>query len=213
MESNNRIGIAVAIVLLAAILNILVGPSLPDQIVSTWNASGEPSGTIPTLQAIWAFPTFMTLLLVVFAIIPRIDPLRANIRLFRRYYDWFIVVFSLIMFIFHVGILAFNLGYEFPFTNLVIIGTALLIYYSGVMLTQAKRNWFIGIRTPWTLSDDDVWNKTHQLGAKLFKLTAVLALVGLLFEAYAIYFLLVPLFATVVITVSYSYIMYERIAR
>ncbi|MFC6942586.1 SdpI family protein [Salinirubellus sp. GCM10025818] len=115
------------------------------------------------------------------------------------------------MFLVHAGIIAFNLGYEFDFTALILVGVTGLFYYSGVLLTHAERNWFVGIRTPWTLSSEEVWNRTHALGGRLFKLTAVRTLAGLLFGDYALYFLLVPALLTVGITIVYSYYVYERI--
>jgi len=93
-------------------------------------------------------------ILGLFAVIPRIDPLRENIAEFRSYYDWFVVIFTIYMFVVHAGVVAFNLGYEFDFTYLILVAAAGLFYYSGVVLTHAKQNWFVGIRTPWTLSSE-----------------------------------------------------------
>jgi len=152
-------------------------------------------------------------LLVVFALVPRIDPLRENIASFRPVYDWFVVVFSAFMTVIHGGVIAFNLGYEFDFTLLVLAAVAGLFYYVGVLLTHAERNWFVGIRTPWTLSSDDVWARTHRLGGRLFKLTALVALVGLFFGDDAIYFLVVPALLTAGITIAYSYYLYEQLER
>lgn len=122
-----------------------------------------------------------------FAVIPRIGPLRENIATFRPVYDWFVVVFSAFMTVIHGGVIAFNLGYEFDFTLLVLAAVAGLFYYVGVLLAHADRNWFVGIRTPWTLSSDEVWERTHHLGSRLFKLTAIISLVGLFFGDAAIY--------------------------
>ena len=113
----------------------------------------------------------------------------------------------------HAGIVAFDLGYGFDVTALVLVGVAGLFYYSGVLLAHAERNWFVAIRTPWTPSNEEVWQRTHALGARLFKLTAVLAPVGLLFGEYALYFLLVPALLTVGITIVYSYDVNDRLER
>jgi uncharacterized membrane protein len=88
-----------------------------------------------------------------------------------------------------------------------------LVYYVGALLSRAERNWFVGIRTPWTLSSDVVWRRTHDVGGTLFKLSAVIAAVGLLFGEYAVYFLVVPLVLTAVSTAAYSYYLYERLER
>ncbi|MDZ7730002.1 MAG: DUF1648 domain-containing protein [Natrialbaceae archaeon] len=125
-----------------------------------WNAAGEPDGTMGKLLALAVFPSIAAMLLVIFATIPRIDPLRENIASFRPIYDWFVVVFTAVLTVIHTGIIAFNLGYTFDFTQLVLIAVALLLYFTGILLAHAERNWFIGIRTPWTLSSAVVWG-TH----------------------------------------------------
>ncbi|KAB1192682.1 DUF1648 domain-containing protein [Haloferax sp. MBLA0076] len=211
MNTRQRFGLAAGFVALAGILSLLAAPELPALLVSNWGASGEPNGTLPKGIALWLFPALTAALLVVFAVIPRIDPLRENIAAFRPYYDWFVVVFAGYMLVLHAGIIAFNLGYEFDFTALVLVAAAGLFYYVGVLVAHAERNWFVGIRTPWTLSSEAVWRRTHTLGGRLFKLTAVLTVVGLFFGEYAIFFLVVPALFAAVVTVAYSYYLYERI--
>ncbi|MFC7250922.1 SdpI family protein [Halomicroarcula sp. GCM10025324] len=213
METIHRFIVAAGFVALSGIVSLLAAPSLPADLVTNWGAAGEPSGTMPKLLALWLFPALTAGLLVMFAVIPRIDPLRENIADFRPYYDWFVVIFTVYMFVVHAGILAFNLGYEFDFTYLILVAVAGLFYYSGVVLIHAEQNWFVGIRTPWTLSSEEVWARTHALGGRLFKLTAVFALLGLLFGEYAFYLLLIPALLTAGVTVVYSYYLYERIER
>lgn len=213
MNTIHRFTLAVGFVVLSGVLSLLATPSLPAELITNWNAAGEPNGTMPKLLALWLFPGLTAGILVVFALIPRIDPLRENIAEFRAYYDWFVVIFTGYMLSVHAGIVAFNLGYEFDFMVLILIAMAGLFYYVGVLLTHAEQNWFVGIRTPWTLSNEEVWERTHALGGRLFRLTAVLTLIGLLFGDYALYFLLVPALLTAGLTVVYSYYLYERIER
>ncbi|MFC6965273.1 SdpI family protein [Halocatena marina] len=213
MNTIHRFTLAVGFVVLSGVLSLLAAPSLPAELITNWNAAGEPNGTMPKLLVLWLFPGLAAGILVVFALIPRIDPLRENIAEFRAYYDWFVVIFTGYMFSVHAGTVAFNLGYEFDFTVLILIAMAGLFYYVGVLLTHAEQNWFVGIRTPWTLSNEEVWERTHALGGRLFKLTAVLTLIGLLFGDDALYFLLVPTLLTVGLTIVYSYYLYERIER
>lgn len=211
MNSSHRFIVAVLFVVISGILGVITAPDLPDQLVIHWNATGEPDGTMAKTTALAFIPILSTVLLALFASLPRIGPLGENIESFRPVYDWFVVVFTAFMAALHGGILAFNLGYEFDFTLFVLAAVSLLFYYAGVLLSQAKRNWFIGIRTPWTLSSDEVWDRTNHLGSRLFKLTAVVALLGLLFGEYAVYFLIVPAILTAGITVVYSYYLYEQL--
>jgi uncharacterized membrane protein len=87
---------------------------------------------------------------------------------------------------------------------------ATLFYYSGVLIENAKRNWFIGIRTPWTLSSDRVWDKTHKIGGKLFKIAGIVALAAVFFETAAIFFIIVPVIIVSIYTVVYSYLEYQK---
>jgi uncharacterized membrane protein len=79
------------------------------------------------------------------------------------------------------------------------------------MLRQAKRNFFIGIRTPWTLSSDRVWEKTHQIGSVLFMVAGALAVIGSFFGgATAFWLLMIPIFGSTIFLVIYSYMLYKQ---
>jgi len=213
MNSRHRFLIAVVFVVISGVMSVLAAPELPARMATHWNAAGQPDGTMPKAAALALLPAMTASLLVIFTLVPRIDPLRENIASFRSMYDWFVVVFTAFMAVVHGGVIAFNLGYEFDFTLLVLVAVAGLFYYVGVLLEHAERNWFVGIRTPWTLSSDDVWARTHRLGSRLFKLTALVALVGLFFREYAIYFLVIPALLTAGLTVVHSYYLYEQLER
>jgi uncharacterized membrane protein len=86
----------------------------------------------------------------------------------------------------------------------------LIFIFAGFMMRQAKRNFFIGIRTPWTLSSDRVWDETHRLGSILFIASGVLALLGALFPDFAIWFILVPVLGSTLFLLVYSYVLYQR---
>jgi uncharacterized membrane protein len=77
-------------------------------------------------------------------------------------------------------------------------------------MENAKRNWFIGIKTPWTISNDVVWEKTHKLGGKLFKVAAALSLLGIFFGELAFWFTILPVMAFSVYLLFYSYFEYQK---
>ena len=211
MNTRQRFLLAAGLVALSGAASVVAAPALPERMVSHWNAAGEPDATMAKGAVLVLVPGLSALLLGLFAVLPRIDPLGENVDEFRTYYDWFVVLFAAYMLALHVGIVAFNLGYRFDFTAFVLVGVAGLFYYVGILLGHARRNWFVGIRTPWTLSSDEVWERTHELGGRLFKLSALFALVGLAFGEYAVYFLLVPALLTAAVTMVYSYVLYERL--
>jgi uncharacterized membrane protein len=86
----------------------------------------------------------------------------------------------------------------------------ILFYYCGILIENTKRNWFIGIKTPWTLSSEVVWNKTHKIGGKLFKVVGIIAFLGIIFPNYAFFLILFPVIAVSIYTVIYSYFEYRK---
>ncbi len=86
-----------------------------------------------------------------------------------------------------------------------------LYFFLGMILGKIKRNWFIGVKTPWTLSNDTVWKKTHEFSGPLFKVAGLIAMAGALFAQLAIWFVLVPILAVSVIVTVYSYVIYKKV--
>ena len=109
-----------------------------------------------------------------------------------------------------IFVIMWNLGIKLNVSIVMSVGIAILFYYAGVLIEKSKRNYFIGIRTPWTLASDKVWDKTHRLGGKLFKVDTLLALVGILFPPYTFYFVLVPVLTSAIWTIIYSYLEFKK---
>jgi len=211
VNTRQRFLLAIGLVALSALVSVLAAPALPERMISHWNIAGQPDATMATPVALVLFPALSAALVGLFWLLPRIDPLGENVVAFRPAYDWFLVVLTAYLLALHVGVIAFNLGFRFDFTAFVLAGVAVLFYAVGELLSHARRNWFVGIRTPWTLSSEAVWDRTHALGGRLFKVTALLTLVGLIFGEYAVYFLLVPALLTAAATVIYSFVLYRRL--
>jgi uncharacterized membrane protein len=151
-------------------------------------------------------------LFLLYIIVPKIDPLKNNIKSFIGYYNAFwAAVFAFMLYIFALTLVC-NIGWQFNFTMAIIPAMAILWFLIGAFLEKLKRNWFIGIRTPWTLSNDIVWDKTHKLGGKLFKAAGVIALAGLFIKGPTSFlFIIAPVIAFAIITVVYSYIAYKKL--
>jgi len=86
-----------------------------------------------------------------------------------------------------------------------------LMIYCGYLLVKSKRNWFIGIRTPWTLSNDAVWEKTNTLGGKLFIASGLISFLSFFCPSFAFLFLLVPIIFSSVFSLVYSYVIWKKI--
>ncbi|MFC1648701.1 SdpI family protein [Nanoarchaeota archaeon] len=188
-------------------------PQMPDQMASHWNTKGEVDGYMSKFWGLFLLPIVMAAILVLFTVIPLIDPLKKNIEQFRGHFDWFIVMITAYMAYIYLLCLIWNMGVTYDMNKFIVPAMGVLFIYIAVLLKHAKRNWFIGIRTPWTLSSDEVWKKTHDLGAKLFFATGIIALFGFVFPDYTIWLILVPILVTVLVTVVYSYLEYQKVSK
>ncbi|MEM3555103.1 MAG: DUF1648 domain-containing protein [Candidatus Micrarchaeia archaeon] len=205
--------VILAVVILSFLLSVYFYPRLPESIASHWNMFGEADGYTQKFWGVLLMPFVLILLLILFILIPKIDPLKANIQKFREYYENFMVVVALFFLYIHFLMLLWNVDVKFNMVQLLTPALAVLLYYSGVVTENAKRNWFIGIQTPWTLSSERVWNKTHKLGGKLLKIVALISLIGILLPPYAIFLLVLPLLLVTIYIVFYSYQEYQKEAK
>jgi len=180
---------------------------------SHWNSAGDADGTMSKFWGLFLMPIVVLGMFLLFMIIPKIDPLKKNIEKFRKHFDWFIYLIMLFMLYIYILTILWNKGYQFNMTTALLPAMAVLFYMIGIVVSRAKRNWFIGIRNPWTLSSDVVWAKTHKLGGILFKIMAVIILIAIPFKQYAIYLILIPVLSIVVITLVYSYLEYQKESR
>ena len=208
-SSKYFIAIRILLVLLFAVSAVFY-PQLPDRLASHWNAAGEADGYSSKFWGLFMLPLIATVLALLLILIPRLDPLKTNIEKFKGSYYQFIVAFLIFFLYIQALTIVFNLGYTFNMTLVLMPAFAILFYFVGTMVGKAKRNYFIGIRTPWTLASDTVWDKTHALGAKLFKIAAGISLIGILFGQYAVWFMLVSVLIAAITTIIYSYIIFQR---
>ena len=201
---------ALLVFVLTIVMTLAAYPAMPDVVVSHWNAAGEVNGTMPKFWGLLLIPLLMAVFSALFLALPRIDPLRENYRKFQDYYDGFILVFTVFFLVIQLQIILWGLGIHVSpnLTMPVMIGG--LFVYIGFLMGHAEPNWFVGIRTPWTLSSNSVWKKTHQRAGTLFKLAGVVSMIGALAGIYASLFILIPVIAVALYTVVFSYTEFKK---
>jgi uncharacterized membrane protein len=134
------------------------------------------------------------------------DPLKANIELFSHLYFWFKVVFVLFMASLYILTIYAGLGHQVDVGRYVILGIAVLFFFIGLMMPKIKKNYTIGIRLPWTLHSEAVWDKTHQFGGKLFIALAILMAIIYFFPGpWAFGILIGAIILLLAVLVWYSY--------
>lgn len=204
--------VLIAIVLLSFILGLCFYPHMPDKMATHWNAKGQVDGYMPKFWGLFLTPLILTSIVVLFKILLLIDPLKENIKKFRIHYDGFIVIVCIFILYLEFHTILWNLGIKVGTNRFVSIAIGLLLFYSGILCEKAKRNWFIGVKTPWTLSSDIVWEKTNKLGGKLLKVIAIIIPLAIFFFPNSfVPIILIPVILATVYLVIYSYVIYQKL--
>jgi len=201
----------IALIILAFIVGALLYPDLPERMPTHWNAQGEVDAWSGKNFAVFFLPSLILAIYSLITFIPLIDPLRRNYPKFALPYFWFrtvLVVFFVLLYFYTIWA---ALGTKLNINFFIIPAFSVLFIVIGIFLPKVKKNYFVGIRTPWTIHSEEVWDKTHQFGGKFFIAGGIIALVSLLFPKY--YF---PIFITAIllaafIPVIYSYFAFRKI--
>lgn len=212
MSTRTTMIVVLTMIAIATLAGLLLWNQLPDQIASHWNIQDQVDGYLPKFWGVFMLPLIALGIFVLFLVVPAIDPLKVNIAQFREVFNLFIVLIVGFMLYLYGLTLAWSLGYDtFKMSNALLPAIGLLFIFIGFMMRQAKRNFFIGIRTPWTLSSDTVWNETHRIGAVLFIISGILAFIGGFFGGMTAFWLMfAPMIGSTLFLLIYSYVLYRR---
>ena len=211
MTTKTTALLTLVLITLALLAGALFWNQLPDQMASHWNINDEVNGTMPKFWGAFLMPLITLGMLALFLIVPEIDPLKDNIAQFRESFNLFILLIVAFMLYIHGLTLAWSLGYQdFKMSTAMLPFMGILFIAVGFMLRKAKRNFFIGIRTPWTLSSDSVWDKTHRLGSILFMASGALVIIGGVSGGTAAFYMtFIPLIGSSLFLVIYSYVLFR----
>lgn len=181
-----------------------------DVVVTHWNVYGEADGFLPKVEGLLLPPIIMGFILILLVFLPKFDPLRKNYTQFFGSYYFLILFFSLIFFVINIFVVLWNLGFEIPINFVILPMVAVLFFVIGFLMKDFKKNWFVGIKTPWTLSNDLVWKKTHQMGSKVFYVMGLAFLLGA-FQPNAFVIILAVVFGGIIFLFAYSYWVFRKI--
>jgi uncharacterized membrane protein len=194
------------IVVAAFAVTALAYPALPEVIPIHWNLAGEVDRTAPKFPGALIMPVCLLLAAITFEAVPRISPrgftVDAQARGFRAIK--FVSLASLLLL--HAVTLAASAGLPVRIGVFVPVSIGALFVVIGNYLGTLQRNFFVGIRTPWTLASDDVWFRTHRLGARMFMIGGVALMFTGFMQPRAILVSLIAVLAVIVVVpVVYSY--------
>lgn len=184
---------------------------LPDRIVTHWGLGG-PDGWSSRSIAVWVLPASALGAWMLLRFLPLIDPHHANYAAFRPQYDLVVAGVVLLMVAVHVAVLGSALGWPVRVDAVISVAVGGLLVLVGTVLPRARPTWFFGIRTPWTLSNDVVWERTQRVGGKLAIVAGLLVMTtGFLTESLVVYAVIGAAIACVLAMVVYSYFAWREV--
>lgn len=187
-------------------------PQLPDKIPSHWNIRGEVDGWSSKNFAVWFFPLLNMGLYFMMILLPKIDPRKANYTRFAGSYR----IIRLVLIVFLTGIycvtLISGLGYSIKVDIIVKVSVSFLILILGNYMGKFQHNYFVGIKTPWTLASEEVWRRTHRMAGPLWVSAGVLGIIlSFIPSTWASITLFASFMVIAFIPMIYSYILYRQI--
>ena len=199
-----------AIVTLVALVAFIY-PSLPDPMPMRWNTRGEVSGYTPKAWGIVALVALPAAIFLVMKIMPAISPRGFRMDAFQRVTD----ILTATMTWGSVGIVAAMLlaasGRPVRIQTVVTLFAGVISLVLGNYLGKLRKNFFIGIRTPWTLASDEVWARTHRLGGWTFAVAGVLLLVFAWDPDWVPQRLAIIAAGAALVPATYSFVVYRRL--
>lgn len=201
-----------SLILLGFVLGAYFYPSLPDKVPTHWNASGEVNGYGSKLFGAFGLPGISLGTYLMYLVLPYIDPKRKNYADFKSTYQflkYLIILFFLGLEVMTLLIASGVMVNKPIFIQLMI---SLLFILIGNVMGRFKHNYFIGVRTPWTLANEEVWRKTHRLAAPLWVLGGIInILLAFMGTNYTGIGFIVIIAVISIVPIGYSYIAYRQI--
>lgn len=198
--------IPLALIVVAVVISIVAYPKLPDQVPTHWDVSGDVNGWSSRFWGAWILPLIMAIVWLIMRAIPHIDPRKANYAKFEDMYDWLVILVIVFMLVMHGVVIMSATGTPIPMQRVVMPAVGIFIAIMGLLLPRVHPNWFVGIRTPWTLTSDLSWERTHKIGGALFVALGLLMIATtILAPTTAIWVLVIAAAGVVIFLFAYSY--------
>lgn len=186
------------------------GVFLSIMVTATFVAGAVVYAQVGGVRTAFGLPAVLLVLFGLWALLPAIDPVARGFPGFRYAYDFFWILLSAVLAYCYAVELGKAIGWRIDALGAVMPAAGALVFVTGALLPKIGRNWFFGIRTPWTLSSNDDWIRTHRFGRPLFMAAGAVILAGAFMPgAWSVALAIISVVTAAVITVLYSYFTYK----
>lgn len=183
-------------------------PYLPEQVPTHWGFDNQVDGYSSRPMAAWGIPAFMLFMALVVNVSLELDPRREQIsrsREMKAIARWLIAAMAVGVQLLIV-LTALGIAVDVGLTAQLMV--AVLVLVMGNYLPRCRQNYTMGIRTPWTLNDEENWKKTHRMAGRLWLAGGILMLFNAFFGADFLLFVILIVIALV--PCGYSYLLYRK---
>jgi uncharacterized membrane protein len=185
-------------------------PGLPDPMPSHWNIDGEVDGWMPKFWGVVVLPGSAILIFVIFRLIPRMSPKGFRTERFSGVLNVLQVAMVAFMCFVSFLVLLTAKGIDVHMNQMIFGGMGVLFIVVGLSLGKVRKNFFVGVRTPWTLASDEVWARTHRVAGWAFVAMGSFFLAGV-FVRIDVGWLVTVIVVLALVPVVYSYFLYRRV--
>lgn len=202
--------VPIFLIIFSGVVGFLIFPLLPEQVPSHWDAMGVIDAWMSKDFAVLFFPILILVIYLALTLIPFVDPYKKNYLKFAYHYFWFRTAMTVFFIMIYFFSLWAAVGEGINMVYFIIPLLAVFISYTGFFLIHVKRNYFVGIRTPWTLHSEKIWDKTHEVGGKTMVIASMVSLLSLLNIQYAFIVFICIISIAAVIPCAYSYALFKK---
>jgi len=203
----------IAIIALTFMVSLYFYPSLPDKVPSHWNIKGQIDGYSGRFFGAFGIPLMNLAFYFLFIFLPYLDPKQANYAKFPSAYKLIRYAFHMLFVGIQSTVLLVALGYHINVGMFVGVGVSLLFVVIGNVMGKFKHNYFVGIKTPWTLANEEVWVKTHRMAAPLWVVGGIISAIFAIFGGATSSFIALMVIVSVIsiIPIVYSYVIFRKL--
>jgi len=189
-------------------------PQLPAEVPVHWNFAGEADNFASKAFGAFLLPGLALFFLTLFPLLAKIDPKKENYTKFCATWEW-LQTLIVAAFAYFYGVQLFvtlSPAAESLMPRLMLVGVGVLFILLGNLMGKIRQNFFIGLKTPWTLSDPEVWQKSQRVGGWGFIAGGFIVLALAIFyqSQYVSLMLITVTFVMIVVPIVYSYLLYRR---
>jgi len=208
-ENKKKLILTSIVILLPILIGLILWNKLPDQVPTHWNSAGEVDGWSSKVFAVFGLPIVLFAVHWMCILVTSVDPKKQNIEgkvLWIVF--WICPIISLL-----VGMLSYGaaLGVEFKVDKIMLAIMGIMFIVIGTYLPKCKQSYTVGIKLPWTLNDEENWNRTHRMGGKLWVISGIILLLSMLLPTSAMAIVVLAVVGvSVLVPTVYSYLLFRE---